>query len=360
MKKGRVTIIAEIGVNHNGSLQLAKQLVEVAADAGADAVKLQTFRADRLVSRQAAKAEYQRQTTDAGETQYDMLRRLELSVIDHEALLRQCRELNIELLSTPFDLESADMLTRHLGLGAIKVSSGDATNAPLLVQLGRSGKPVLLSTGMCTLADVEEALSALAFGYTRPIASRPSRETFRHAYLSAVGRQALAERVTLLHATTEYPAPYDSINLQAMDTLSAAFGLPVGLSDHTEGIAVAIAAAARGAAVIEKHLTLDCGMEGPDHQASLAPAAFRELVRSVRQVEASLGSSLKIPAPQESENAKLVRRSLIAAQDIDEGEVLTEDHLAVKRPGGGLSPFAYWELLGTRSKRAYRKDELLE
>ncbi|WP_028563367.1 N-acetylneuraminate synthase [Paenibacillus pinihumi] len=355
----KVTIIAEIGVNHNGSLELARRLIDAAAQAGADAVKLQTFQASNLVSRQAPKAHYQQQTTDAAESQYDMLRRLELSLSDHEELLRQCKQLDIELLSTPFDPESLDMLVQRLELATLKVSSGDATNAPLLVKLARSGKPVLLSTGMCTLADIEQALAALAFGYIQP-AGQPSREAFRNAYLSVEGQQALAGRVTLLHATTEYPAPYESVNLQAMDTLAAAFGLPVGLSDHTKGIAIAIAAAARGASVIEKHLTLDCNMEGPDHRASLAPGPFCELVRSVRQVEAALGSALKIPAVQEADNARLVRRSLVAARDIEEGEVLTEEHLAVKRPGGGLSPFAYWDLLGQRARRAYRKDELME
>lgn len=352
-------IIAEAGVNHNGSLEMARQLVAVAAEAGADAVKFQTFKAERLVSRQAPKAEYQQQTTDSSESQFDMIKKLELDAAAHAAIIKHCADCGIEFLSTPFDLESVDLLAGEFNLPRLKLPSGEITNAPLLLKAARSGKPVILSTGMCTLADVEAALEVLAFGYTRPLDERPSTRAFREAYCSNEGREALLCNVTLLHCTTEYPAPLVDVNLRAMGTLQAAFGLPVGFSDHTEGIAVSVAAAARGAVVIEKHFTLDRKLPGPDHKASLEPAELRAMVQSIREVEQALGSTLKMPAPSEIKNISIARKCLVAACRITQGERFTESNLTVKRAGNGISPLLYWEIVGRVAGRDYQHDEMI-
>lgn len=354
-------IIAEIGVNHNGSPELARRLVEAAAAAGADAVKLQTFRASLLATPDAPKATYQkRQQAGGGDSQLSMLSRLELSAETHEQLARQCAKLGVELLATPFDEQSAAWLAERRIVTRFKVASGDITHAPLLLALARRRKPLLLSTGMCTLSDIEQALGVLAYGFTATDAVRPRREAFYQAYQSAAGQAALAQYVTLLHATTAYPAPAESINLRALDTLAAAFGLPVGLSDHSEGFIVPVAAAARGAVLLEKHLTLSRSMEGPDHRASLDPEGFAQMVQAVRQAEAALGTGRKLPNEAEADNARVVRRSLVAARDIEAGQQITKEDLAVKRPGGGLTPYAYWELLGQPANRRYRKEERLE
>ncbi|SFK81439.1 N-acetylneuraminate synthase [Paenibacillus sp. 1_12] len=359
MQTARIYIVAEIGVNHNGSVDLAKKLVDAATDAGADAVKLQSFQARSLVSESAPKAAYQQHTTDASESQYNMLHKLQLSTEAHRIIAAYCKLRNIDLLSTPFDMESLSLLADELDVPIIKVASGDITHAPLLEKIARTGKKVIVSTGMSTLGEIEQALAMLAFGFTQPQTAVPTLSRIRHAYISEEGQNTLGRLVTLLHATTDYPARFEDANLRALHTLSAAFRLPIGLSDHTEGIAVPIAAAALGASVIEKHLTLDRNMAGPDHRASLEPADFRSMVIGIRQVEASLGSSAKLPSPREQTNAEVARRSIVAAQAIASGEILTESHLAIKRPGGGRSPFQYWELLGTTVRRAYDKDEML-
>jgi N-acetylneuraminate synthase len=352
----RTYIIAEAGVNHNGSLDLAKRLIEVAAEAGADAVKFQTFKADKLVSRAAPKAEYQIKHTDASESQYEMIQKLELDEAAHTVLVLHCKSKGIEFLSTPFDLESLEMLIRKSDLSRIKISSGDITNAPLLLEAARTGKPVILSTGMSTLGEIEMALGVLAFGYTvrdEP----PSLEAFDKAYSSAIGRKAVQEKVTLLHCTTEYPAPFTEINLRAMATLRQAFDLPVGYSDHTQGIAIPVAAVALGAVIIEKHFTLDKNLSGPDHKASLEPDELKQMVRSIREVELALGSSLKQPAASELKNRLIARKSLVAIRDICKGEAFTQDNLATKRPGGGISPIRYWEWLGRNADRDYQQDD---
>ncbi|MDK2820354.1 MAG: hypothetical protein PWP31_319 [Clostridia bacterium] len=354
----RVFIIAEAGVNHNGSIDMATKLIDVAAKAGADAVKFQTFKADNLVSKKAPKAEYQTKTTDASESQYEMIKRLELDEKAHEKLLEHCKRHDIEFLSTPFDLKSADMLASDLNIKKIKISSGDITNAPLLLQAAKTGKPVILSTGMSRLSDIEMALGVLAFGYIS-IDKKPSIKSFKKAYMSEEGQKALKNNVILLHCTTEYPAPYEEVNLKAMDTLRTAFDLPVGLSDHTTGIAVPIAAVARGAVVIEKHFTLDKNLPGPDHEASLEPEELEQMVKSIRHVEKSLGSHLKTPAPSEVKNIKVVRKSLVASRDIKKGEIFTEENLTVKRPGNGVSPMYYWDWLGKAATKDYCKDEVI-
>lgn len=355
----RIYIIAEAGVNHNGSLDLALQLVDVAAAAGADAVKFQTFRAERLVSVGAPKAHYQSQTTEAAESQFEMLRKLELDEAAHRELAVRCRQQGVQFLSTPFDPESVELLARVLDLPLLKLPSGEITNAPLLLKAASTGKPVILSSGMCTLAEIEAALGVLAFGYLHR-GSPPGVEAFREAFCSDEGQQLLRERVTLLHCTTEYPAPFAEVNLRAMATMAAAFGLPVGFSDHTEGIAVPIAAAALGAVVIEKHFTLDRSLPGPDHRASLEPPELRQMVRSIRQVEEALGSSLKMPTPAETKNRGVARKSIVAAHAIRAGEPFTAGNLAIKRPAGGLSPLHFWEVLGRKAPRDFAADEVIE
>jgi len=352
-------VIAEAGVNHNGALALAKELVSAAADAGADAVKFQTFRADKLVSRTAPKAEYQTLTTNHRESQYEMIRSLELGEFAHDVLIQQCRDLGIDFLSTPFDLESLNLLARKWDIPRIKLASSDITNAPLVLEAARTGKAVILSTGMSTLGEIETALGILALGYSSPHQS-PSLVAFEKAFASAAGYRLLKEKVTLLHCTTEYPAPVIDVNLRSMATLEKAFGLPVGYSDHTTGIAIPIAAAALGATVIEKHFTMNRELPGPDHKASLEPNELKQMVRSIREVESALGSSIKQPTVCELKNRVIARRSLVAARDIRAGEAFTPENLAIKRPGDGLSPVRYWELLGKLASKDYVQDEKVQ
>jgi N-acetylneuraminate synthase len=351
-------IIAEAGVNHNGSLDLARKLIDVAVDAGADAVKFQTFRTEECLSRKAPKAEYQRRSTGVEEFQYEMVKKLELGEVAHEALLKHCEEKGIQFLSTPFDLKSLDFLVKKLDLPRIKLASGEITNGPLLLETARSGKPIILSTGMCSLAEVETALGVLAFGYTQH-ERMPSLQAFQESYRAVSGQRALKEKVVLLHCTTEYPSPFEDVNLRAMDTMEEAFGMPVGYSDHTPGIAVPIAAVARGAAVIEKHFTLDRSLPGPDHKASLEPAELKEMVRAIRQVGLALGSPLKTPAPSETKNILVARKSLTAVQNIRRGMIFSTENLGGKRPGNGISPMYYWDWLGKVAEKDYQMDDLI-
>jgi N-acetylneuraminate synthase len=356
MSNKRTYIIAEAGVNHNGSVTMAKELIDVAAECGADAVKFQTFRAEQIVSKTAAKAEYQKQTTNATESQYDMIKKLELDEDVHEILNEYCQLKGIQFLSTPFDLPSVKLLVNKFDLPYIKIPSGEITNAPFLLEIAKSNKPVILSTGMSTLGEIESALSVLTFGYLDQ-SQRPCIEAFRQAYSSVEGQQVLQQKVSLLHCTTEYPAPFSEVNLKAMDTLRNAFGLVVGFSDHTSGIAVPIAAVARGAAIIEKHFTLNNNLPGPDHKASLEPEELKKMVEGIRQIEDALGQSCKIPTTSESKNKVVARKSLIANRAIGKGEKFTMENLTSKRPGNGISPMYYWELLGKNAERDYEQDE---
>jgi len=325
-------IIAEAGVNHNGDLDMALALVDAAAAAGADIVKFQTFRADRLVTQAAHKADYQVRATGGDESQLAMLRRLELTDAMHQAVIARCAERHIEFLSTGFDEESVDLLV-GLGIRRLKIPSGEITNLPYLRHVGRQGLPVLLSTGMTTLADIEAALEVLENAGTP------------------------RERVTILQCTTEYPAPMADVNLRAMDTIRDAFGVSIGFSDHTQGITAAIAAVARGARVIEKHFTLDRTLPGPDHQASLEPAELGAMVVAIREVEAALGDGHKRPTESERRTRAVARRSIVAARAIRAGAVLTEADLAAKRPGGGLSPMRWHEVIGRTAPRDFVEDE---
>lgn len=354
----RVFVIAEAGVNHNGDLGMALRLVDVAADAGADAVKFQTFQAEKLATARAGRAEYQTANMQEDGTQQDMLRRLELSSAHHEALVKKCRERNIRFMSTAFDAESLAYLAT-LGMPAVKIPSGDITAGPLLLQAARLRVPVIVSTGMATLAEVEDALGVIAFGLTHDEVPN-GQEDFAAAYRSSEGQAALRSHVTLLHCVTQYPAPASVVNLKAMDTMNTAFGLPVGYSDHTLGIEISLAAVARGATVIEKHFTLDRTLPGPDHAASLEPSELTNMVQFIRNIEAALGTGLKTPAEVELKNRTVARRSLVAARPIRKGETITEDALVAKRPGSGLSPMVLWDILGRSAARDFEADEEFE
>ncbi len=340
-----VYIIAEAGVNHNGSLDMALKLVETAVEAGADAVKFQTFKAERVISKNAPKAEYQKHTTGSNESQLEMVRRLELGKEAHREVQKKCIEYGIDFLSTPFDLESLDFLVRDLGLRTLKIPSGEITNAPFLLRAARTGCNIYMSTGMSTLGEIEVALGVLAFGLLDGNGP-PSQKAFEESYFSEMGKEALKQKVTLLHCTTEYPAPFKEVNLNVLQTLRKAFELPVGYSDHTEGIAVPIAAAALGARIIEKHFTLDRELSGPDHRASLEPRDLCAMVQGIRQVEIALGSSRKIPSNSECLNRSIVRKSIIAGRNIKAGEVLKSEDIEIKRPGEGISPMRYWDFIG--------------
>lgn len=356
----RVYLIAEAGVNHNGDLGLALQLIDAAAEAGADAVKFQTFRSELVISRHAPKAEYQMRATGGEESQLDMVRRLELSEQDHDLLAAHARSRGIDFLSTPFDLPSLQLLTRRLSLTRIKIPSGEITNLPFLLDIARASPRVILSTGMATLAEVETALGVLAFGYTATLDAAPSLTSFASAFAAQEARALLAERVVILHCTTEYPAPVEETNLRAMDTIASAFGLPVGYSDHTEGIHVALAAVARGASLIEKHFTLDRSMEGPDHRASIEPSTLAELVQQVRDIERALGDGVKVPGASEWKNRAVARKSIVARRRILPGELFSEENLICKRPGSGVSASRWYDLLGRRAAAGYLPDDLIQ
>lgn len=331
----RTLIIAEAGVNHNGQIELAKQLIDVAAEAGADLVKFQTFSADRLATRTAKKADYQTRTTDGNESQHEMLRRLELTAEMHNALITHCAARSIGFFSTGFDIESVDLLV-SLGQGHFKTPSGEITNLPYLRHIGRFGKAVILSSGMATLGEIEAAIDVLEHAGT----PRTS--------------------ITVLHCTTEYPTPMAEVNLRAMQSIGAAFGVAVGYSDHTSGIEVAIAAVALGATVIEKHFTLDRNLPGPDHKASLEPEELKAMVAAIRNIEVALGDGIKRLTPSEAKNKPIARKSIVAAVEIRKGDVFTADSLTAKRPGSGISPMRWDEVMGRTAPRDFGVDELIE
>ena len=330
--QSRTYIIAEAGVNHNGSFDLACRLVDAAKEAGADCVKFQTFKTEKLVSRFAGKAEYQKETTGDG-SQEEMLKKLELSYDEFVKLKQYCDEKEICFLSTPFDGESIAFL-ETLDLPFWKIPSGEVTNYPYLAALAKTGKPVIMSTGMCDLKDIEAAIRVL--------------------------RENGTKEIRLLHCNTEYPTPYEDVNLKAMQTMRDAFGLEVGYSDHTRGIEIPIAAAALGATVIEKHFTLDRNMEGPDHKSSLEPDEFARMVSSIRNIEKAMGSGEKTPSASESKNITVARKSIVAKRKIRSGEFLSEENITVKRPGSGISPMEWTKVIGTRAVRDFEEDELIE
>ncbi len=354
-----VRIIAEAGVNHNGDEQIALELIDAAKKAGADAVKFQTFRAEELVTKSARKAIYQQRTGDSVESQFAMLKRLELDYASHHRLAAYCKKNKIDFLSSAFDSESLKFLVDDLHLQTLKIPSGEITNAPFLLEHAFTGCKLILSTGMADMVEIETALGVLAYGLTVNTGQRPDMKKFQEAYLTQAGQDALQKSVTLLHCTSEYPCPPLAVNLKAIATISEQFQLPVGYSDHSEGLTIAIAAAALGAKTIEKHFTLDKNMEGPDHQASLEPIELEEMIQAIRTVEQGLGDGLKVPQSSEIGNMKVARKSLVAAHDITQGEIFTQRNIVIKRPGTGMTPFAYWELLGQRASAAYMAGDLI-
>jgi N-acetylneuraminate synthase len=355
MSRQRTLVIAEAGVNHSGSLETALALVDAAADAGADIVKFQTFKASALVGPAARKAEYQQRTTDASESQQAMLQRLELPQSAHHTLIAHAKQRGIEFLSTPFDQQSLEFLM-SLKLPRIKIGSGDLTNAPLLHSIAKAGAILILSTGMATLAEVEQALGVLAHGYSGS-SQPPGISAFQAAWRDAAARERLARHVSLLHCTTEYPCPPGDVNLAAMATMKTAFQLPVGYSDHTDGIEVSLAAVALGAGIIEKHLTLDRNAEGPDHAASLEPADFKRMVSAIRTIEGALGDGVKAPKDSEVKNIAVARKSIVAVQSLMAGDTIGADDITAKRPGTGRAPIEYWSLIGTRTARSYDAED---
>ena len=330
---GNVFIIAEAGVNHNGSLELAKALVDKAAEAGADAVKFQTFITESIVCKGTDKAEYQKNTTDTNETQYDMLKRLELTPYMHAEVMNYCKIKGISFLSTPFDLDSIDYLN-EIGIPIMKIPSGEITNYPYLKKIGQTKKNVILSTGMSRLEEVEVAIKVL--------------------------RENGSNNITVLQCNTDYPTPYSDVNLNAMLTMKEKLNVPIGYSDHTMGIEIPIAAVAMGATVIEKHFTLDRNMEGPDHKASLEPEELRAMVQAIRNVELALGEGVKTPSKSEEKNISIVRKSIVAKKNISKGDLFSAENLTTKRPGSGLSPMCWDEVIGQKAKKDFRRDELIE
>lgn len=334
--RDKVLIIAEAGVNHNGSLEIAKRLVDEASSAAVDIIKFQTFKAEKLVSKAAKQAEYQKKNIGKGEeTQYAMLKKLELSNEQHEELIAYCKLKNIRFFSTAFDIDSIDYL-HSLNLGLWKIPSGEITNYPYLKKIATYKEPVILSTGMCELTDIENAINVL-------VANGVSKDI-----------------ITVLHCNTEYPTPMKDVNLKAMLEIKEKFGVKIGYSDHTEGIEVPIAAVALGATVIEKHFTLDKNMEGPDHKASLEPSELKVMVRSIRNIEQALGTGHKTISESERKNIEIARKSIVAAKDIKEGEIFTEENITVKRPGNGISPMEWENVIGKVAKRNFQEEELIE
>lgn len=335
MKYNKTLIIAEAGVNHNGDINLAKRLIEVASEAGADFVKFQTFVAKNCISKNAKKAEYQLQTTDENQSQLDMVKKLELSKQDHEILIEHCKKFNIKFLSTAFDLESIDLLAKF-DIEIFKIPSGELTNLPYLKKIASFNKNIILSTGMATLGEIEKVLDILVQNGTQ------------------------RDKIIILHCNTEYPTPFEDVNLRAMQTLKKAFCLPVGYSDHTLGITIPIAAVAMGACVIEKHFTLDKSMQGPDHQASLEPEELKAMIKSIRELEQAFGDGIKIPSKSESKNKVIARKSLVAKKAIKKGECFSEENLTTKRPGDGICAMEYDKYLGKIASREYAEDELID
>lgn len=328
-------IIAEAGVNHNGDMEMAKQLIDVAADAGVDYVKFQTFKSEKLVSKNAEKASYQKENTgDSSESQLKMLQKLELSETDHLELIAYCKSKNIKFLSTAFDVESIDFLNK-LNIDLFKIPSGELTNYPYLEKIGSLEKPIIISTGMATLDEIGQAMAVL------------------------LRNGALRHQITILHCNTEYPTPMEDVNLNAMETIAETYSVAIGYSDHTLGIEVPIAAVALGATVIEKHFTLDKTLPGPDHKASLEPSELKAMVKAIRNIEDALGDEEKEPTPSELKNITVARKSIVASASIKKGDILTKENITTKRPGTGISAMEWPNIIGTIAKKDYLEDDLI-
>lgn len=354
-------VIAEAGVNHNGSADLAYKLIDAAFYAGADAVKFQTFKTEKLLTKDAKKANYQIQSTGEIESAYQMLKKLELKQSTFVNLAKYAKKLKIDFLSTAFDEDSLSFLVNTLGLKVLKIPSGELTNAPLVLAHARTKRDIILSTGMATLDEIRSALGVIAYGYFESdININPSIKKFQEAYASKSTKSLIKEKVTILHCTTEYPAPLEEINLSALESLSNEFGVKIGYSDHTKGIIVPPVAVALGAKVIEKHFTLDRDMPGPDHQASIQPNELKKMIENIRDIEKSMGSGVKEPSISEFANKEIARKSIVAESKIKKGEIFNKNNISIKRPGGGISPYKYWEFLGRISKNDYDDGDIID
>jgi len=330
----KTLIIAEAGVNHNGNISIAKEMIDIAADANADYVKFQTFKTDKVVTRSAAKAGYQLNTTETGESQFQMLKKLELNLEHHQELIKYCKIKKIKFLSTPFDHQSIDLLNR-LNISLFKIPSGEITNLPYLRYIASFKKPIILSTGMSDLDEIKNALQIL------------------------MDSGLVRNQITILHCNTQYPTPYVDVNLNAMIEIKEKLNVKVGYSDHTPGIEIPIAAVALGASVIEKHFTLDKNMEGPDHIASLDPNELKQMIISIRNIEKSMGSRIKKPSNSEKNNIPIIRKSIVAKTRIKKGDIFSENNLIVKRPGTGISPMKWDKIMGKKAKKNYKPDEII-
>ncbi len=360
MRNGKITLIAEAGVNHNGDLGKALALVDAAADAGADLIKFQTFSAKAMVTKSAALADYQAHQIGAGKSQLEMLLELELDEAAHHTLIERCVTRGIGFLSTPFDLASLDLLSNVLGQRLLKIGSGDLDNGPLLYAAAQTGCQIILSTGMSDLGEIERALGLLALGYSTSPPDAPSRQDMSMAWSDPEMRALLQDKVTILHCVSNYPSSAEATNLRTMSTIRAAFGLPVGYSDHTLGGTASIAAAALGASCIEKHLTLDKTLEGPDHAASSEPRELAEIFSAIREVEVMLGSPVKCCTPEERSTVNAARKRLVAGAAVAKGSPFTRENLSTKRAVSGQDPLSYWEKLGTLAAKDYSEGDPID
>lgn len=352
-------IIAEAGVNHNGSFDMACKLVDIAKAAGADAVKFQTFNTDLLVTKNAKQASYQSKNMGKNTTQYEMLKKLELSFQEFHNLSLYCHAQNIEFLSTPFDTESVDFLVDNIRIKTIKIPSGELTNSPFVHYISTKRLPIILSTGMATLEEIHDALSFIAYGLSFP-SKDVEIDCVKSFYKTEAAQKILKDYVTVLHCTTSYPTELEDVNLNSMGYLRDELMLSIGFSDHSEGILVPIAAVAKGATVIEKHFTIDKSLQGPDHKASLNPKELVDMVTGIRIIEKTLGTLKKEPTYREMKNREAARKSLFVSKDIFEGEAFTTEHISIKRPGNGMSPVQYWDILGKQSSKDYKEGDMIE
>ena len=355
----KVYVIAEAGVNHNGDLQQAFKLIDVAVKASADAIKFQSFKANNVASFAAQKADYQKKTTSKFQSHLEMLKNLELNEDDFFKINDYCKNKNIDLIVSAFDHDSLQFITDKLGVSILKIPSGEITNGPFLLTHSLKGLDIILSTGMSTLNEIKLALSILAFGFVNSNNNKikPSLKNFKKAYNSFLGKKLLKEKVTILHCTSEYPAPIVDINLNAMINIRDSYNLSVGYSDHSEGYLVSIVAASMGAKIIEKHFTSDKNMKGPDHKASLNPKELKTMIEMIRKIEIIKGSSNKELYKSEQKNVSIVRKSLVAKNKIRSGEIFSSNNITFKRPFNGKSPMEYWQMIGTRAEKDYEEDE---
>jgi len=360
LNQNKVFIIAEAGVNHNGSLSLAKQMVDRAVESGVDAIKFQSFKTEQLVIDSAPKANYQLNNTGINESQFQMLKKLELSQNKQQQLYNYCLEKNISFLSSPFDMESCHFLIETLGLKTIKLGSGELTNTQMLYYIGSTGVDIILSTGMSDIEEIEYALAVLSFAYTNNGTTKPSSEQFKKSYSSTAGSLALKQHVSLLHCTTEYPCPVQEVNLNVINALSTRFSLPIGYSDHTQDYHISIAAVALGSKIIEKHFTLDQTMSGPDHKSSIEAKELTHMVTQIRDIEKALGSPIKQMTQSEKQNRSIVRKGLYANGKINKGDILSKSNIIIKRPEAKLSAQYYWDILGTMANNNYQTDEPID